>query len=113
MRNRVTSSALPPNTTPHHKWMGNAPTLSPVRVFGSKCWYTLPKIKVQKLDIRAREAMFGEFPPQPTLVRERLGSRGYMVDRLQELMLLGQLSPVQKLELSMVLDTMSRIVTNM
>ena len=41
---------------------------------------------------------FGEFPPQPTLVRERLESRGYMVDRLRELMLLGNLSPVQKLE---------------
>ena len=56
---------------------------------------------------------FGEFPPQPTLVRERLESRGYMVDRLRELMLLGQLSPVQKLELSMVLDTISHIVMNM
>ena len=31
-----------------------------------------------------------------------------MVDRLRELMLLGQLSPVQKVELSMVLDTISR-----
>ena len=56
---------------------------------------------------------FGEFPPQPTLVRERLESRGYMVDRLRDLMLLGQFSPVQKVELSMVLDTMSRIVMNM
>ena len=56
---------------------------------------------------------FGEFPPQPILVRERLESRGYMVDRLRELMLLGQLSPVQKVELSTVLDTISRIVMNM
>ena len=56
---------------------------------------------------------FGEFPPQPTLVRERLESRGYIVNRLRELMLLGQLSPVQKLELSMVLDTIFRIVMNM
>ena len=56
---------------------------------------------------------FGEFPPQPTLVRERLESRGYMVDRPRELMLLGQLSPEQKVELSMVLDTISRIVTSM
>ena len=56
---------------------------------------------------------FGEFPPQPTLVRERLESKGYMVDRLRELMLLGQLSPVQKIDLSMVLDTISRIVMNM
>ena len=56
---------------------------------------------------------FGEFPPQPTLVSERLESRGYMVDRLPELMLLGQLSPVQKIELLMVLDNISRIVMNM
>ena len=56
---------------------------------------------------------FGEFPSQLTLVRERLESRGYMVDRLRELMILVQLSPVQKIELSMVLDTMSRIVMNM
>ena len=55
---------------------------------------------------------FGEFPPQPTLVRERLESRGYMVDRLQELMLLGQFSPEQKTELSMVLDIISLIVMN-
>ena len=56
---------------------------------------------------------FGEFPPQPTLVRERLELRGYMVDRLRELMLLGQLSPVQKIELSMVLYTVYCIVVNM
>ena len=35
-----------------------------------------------------------------------------MVDRLRELMLLGQLLPVQKVELSMVLDNISRIVMN-
>ena len=56
---------------------------------------------------------FGEFPSQPTLVREGLESRSYMVDKLRELMLLGQLSPVEKLELSMVLDTISGIVMNM
>ena len=53
---------------------------------------------------------FGEFPSQPTLGRERLESRGYMVDRLRELMLLGQLSPQQKIELDLVLETISRIV---
>ena len=56
---------------------------------------------------------FGEFPPQPALVRERLVSMVYMVDRLRELMLLRQLSPVHKVKLSMVLDTISRIVINM
>ena len=53
---------------------------------------------------------FGEFPKQPTLVRERLESRGYMVDKLRELMLLGNLSPQQKIELDMVLESISRIV---
>ena len=58
LRNLVTSRALPPNSTPYYKWMGNAPTLNHVRVFGSECWYTLPKKKVQKLDNRARGTMF-------------------------------------------------------
>ena len=58
VRNRVTSSVLPPNTIPHHKWMGKAPSLSHVRVFGSKGWYILPKQKVRKLDPRAQEAVF-------------------------------------------------------
>ena len=53
---------------------------------------------------------FGEFPKQPTLIRERLESRGYMVNKLRELMLLGNLSPQQKIELDMVLETISRIV---
>ena len=53
---------------------------------------------------------FGEFPPSPTLVRERLGSEGHMVDKLRELLILGALSPEQKVELSMVLETISRIV---
>ena len=56
---------------------------------------------------------FGEFPRQPKLVRERLESRGYMDDRLRELMLLRQFSLVMKVELSMILDTISRIVMNM
>ena len=53
---------------------------------------------------------FGEFPQQPTLVRERLEESGYMVDKLRELMLLEHLSPEQQLELSMVLETISRVV---
>lgn len=36
-RNRVTSRALPSNTTPYHVWMGKSPVLSHLRVFGSKC----------------------------------------------------------------------------
>eukprot|EP00171_Calliarthron_tuberculosum_P022901 IDg22901t1 len=38
IRNRVTSRALPPNTTPHHIWYKSVPNVSHLRVFGSKCW---------------------------------------------------------------------------
>ena len=58
VRNRVVSRSLPSNTTPHHIWMGEAPDLKNVRVFGSKCWFVLPKKDVKKLDCRAREGMF-------------------------------------------------------
>ena len=57
VRNRVTSRALPVNTTPHHIWMNSTPNVGHLRVFGSKCWYTLPKLELRKLDLRAREAM--------------------------------------------------------
>ena len=58
VRNRVTSRALPSNITPHHLWMGRKPDMSHLRVFGSKCWYTLRTKPLRKLDLRAREAMF-------------------------------------------------------
>ena len=57
VRNRVTSRGLPANTTPHHLWHGNKPDISHIRVFGSKCWYTIPKEKLKKLDSRSSEAM--------------------------------------------------------
>ena len=57
VRNRVTSRALPQNTTPHHIWHGQAPDLSHLRVFGCRCWYMIPKSKVKKLSSRAREAV--------------------------------------------------------
>lgn len=57
IRNRVTSHGLPANITPHHLWMGSAPDLSHLRVFGSRCWYILPRAKIKKLDQRAREAI--------------------------------------------------------
>lgn len=57
VRNRVTSRALPSNTTPHHLWHGKAPNLSHVRVFGAQCWYVVPNKKVKKLDARCKEAV--------------------------------------------------------
>ncbi|CDF32368.1 unnamed protein product [Chondrus crispus] len=62
VRNRVTSRALPVNTTPHHIWMNSTPNVGHLRVFGSKCWYTLPRLELRKLDLRAREAMFLGYP---------------------------------------------------
>ena len=55
--NRVTSRALPVNKTPHHIWMNAMPNIGHLCVFGSKCWYTLPKLELRKLDRRAREGM--------------------------------------------------------
>ena len=70
IRNRVTSRGLPKKTTPHHHWCDKKPDLSNVRVFGSKCWYVLPKTKVSKLDARAREGMFVGYSDQ---------SKGYKI----------------------------------
>ena len=58
IRNRVMSRSLPQGVTPHHRWHGSAPDLSYCRIFGSKCFYVVPKHKVKKLDPRAREAIF-------------------------------------------------------
>lgn len=58
IRNRVASNSLPPRTTPHHRWHGSTPDLSHCRVFGSKCFYVVPKNKLKKLDARSREAIF-------------------------------------------------------
>ena len=58
IRNRVTSSALPSNTTPHHLWKDAVPNVSYLRVFGCKCWYTVPKSQLQKLDPRGKAAIF-------------------------------------------------------
>ncbi len=58
IRNRVTSSTLPSNLTPYHIWNNAKPDVSYFRVFGCKCWYTVPKAEVQKLDPRGKVAIF-------------------------------------------------------
>jgi len=58
IRNRVTSRALPMGKTPYHLWMKKVPDLSYLRIFGSDCFYTIPKHKVKKLDPRASKAIF-------------------------------------------------------
>lgn len=57
IRNRVTSKSLPRNVTPYHLWHGEVPNLSHMRVFGSLCWYILPKHKLKKLDSRAKQGI--------------------------------------------------------
>eukprot|EP00171_Calliarthron_tuberculosum_P023532 IDg23532t1 len=64
VRNRVTSRALSSNTTPHHIWNSSPPDLSHMRVFGSLCWYVVPRNKVQKLDARSREALLMGYSKQ-------------------------------------------------
>ncbi len=70
VRNRVTSSSLPRNITPYHLWKGNSPDLSYFRVFGSKCWYVVPKNKVRKLDARSKEGLMMGYSSQ---------SKGYKI----------------------------------
>ncbi len=70
VRNRVISRSLPKNITPYHLWMRKAPDLSHLRVFGSKCWYVLPKKKVKKLDARSKEGLMMGYSSQ---------SKGYKI----------------------------------
>lgn len=58
VRNRVTSRSLPKHTTPYHLWHGSMPNLGHLRIFGSPCFYTVPKKKQTKLDPRSRCAIF-------------------------------------------------------
>ena len=57
IRNRVVSRCLPHNITPHHRWIGEAPNVSHLRVFGCKCWFATPKSKLVKLDSRSKEGL--------------------------------------------------------
>jgi transposase InsO family protein len=59
IKNRVTTSGLPNNTTPHEIWIGKKPDVGHLRVLGSKCWYTIPKENIKKLDDRTSEACYG------------------------------------------------------
>ena len=70
VRNRMTSRSLPANVTPYHRWMGQDPNLSHLRVFGCQCWYVLPRKHIRKLDPRANEGMF---------VGYSLQSKGYKI----------------------------------
>jgi hypothetical protein len=56
IKNRVTTTGLPNNTTPYEVWIGKKPDDGHLRVFGSKCWCTIPKENIKKAgqqDIRS------------------------------------------------------------
>ena len=50
--------------------MNETPDLSHIRVFGSKCWYVVPKHKIKELDVRSREGIFVGYSTQ---------SKGYKI----------------------------------
>jgi hypothetical protein len=62
IKNRVTTTGLPNNTTPHEIWICKKPDVGHLRVFGSKCWYTIPKENIKKLDDRTSEAIMIGYP---------------------------------------------------
>jgi Reverse transcriptase (RNA-dependent DNA polymerase)/gag-polypeptide of LTR copia-type/Integrase core domain/GAG-pre-integrase domain len=62
IKNRVTTTGLPNNTTPHEIWIGKKPDVGHLRVFGSKCWYTIPKENIKNLDDRTSEAIMIGYP---------------------------------------------------
>ncbi len=68
IRNRVTSRALPDNTTPYFRWMNQKPDLSHLRIFGCKCWYVIPKTKVKKLDARSRQGVMLGYSAQSKVI---------------------------------------------
>ena len=70
IRNRVVSQSLPDDVTPYHRWIGETPDLSNLRIFGSKCWYVIPKERKKKLDARAHEGILLGYSSQ---------SKGYKI----------------------------------
>ena len=64
VRNRVVSQGLPPKVTPFHLWFGRKPDISHLRIFGSECWYVIPRKYVKKLDPRSRHALMMGYAAQ-------------------------------------------------
>jgi Integrase core domain len=60
IKNRVTTTGLPNNTTPHEIWIGKKPDVGHLRAFGSKCWYTISKENI--VDDRTSEAIMIGYP---------------------------------------------------
>jgi hypothetical protein len=62
IKNRVTTTGLPNNTTPHEIWIGKKPDIGHLRVFGAKCWYMIPMENIKELDDRTSEAIMIGYP---------------------------------------------------
>ncbi|KAJ2929097.1 hypothetical protein H1R20_g8001, partial [Candolleomyces eurysporus] len=58
VRNRLTTSTLPPGTTPYEALLGVKPDLSGLRVFGCRCYPLIPPELHQKGDLRRYKAIF-------------------------------------------------------
>ena len=67
--NRSPTSALH-DATPFECWFGVKPDISNMRVFGCVCYYHVPDPQRQKLDPKARKAVFVGYPD---------GMKGYKV----------------------------------
>ena len=57
IHNRVTTRVLPAAFTPYQMWYGSKPNVSHLRAFGCRCWYRISKRAMDKLDLRAGEAI--------------------------------------------------------
>ena len=75
IRNRVTTRGLSSKTTPFEVLFGRKPNLSYLRVFGSRCWYTIFRRDIDKLDSRAHEGI---------MIGYARGIRGYKIWDLKE-----------------------------
>lgn len=69
IRNLVLSRSLPSTETPFRRWMGKSPNLSYLRIFGTKCFYVIPKSKRKKLDSRSRPGIFLGYPLQKKVTK--------------------------------------------
>ncbi|KAJ2921133.1 hypothetical protein H1R20_g15960, partial [Candolleomyces eurysporus] len=58
VRNRLTTSTLPPGTTPYEALLGMKLDLSGLRVFGCRCYPLIPPELRRKGDLRRYEAIF-------------------------------------------------------
>lgn len=69
IRNRLTCTGLPDSKTPYEIWRGRKPSVAHLRVFGARCWYSTHGEKVDKLDPKAKTAVFIGYAPDQKAYR--------------------------------------------